>query len=115
MSNLSLPANASLAQIQQYVKDMEEERGFDKTSTLLHIALLLNEEIGELMKCIRKTDAGMGVDSNKKYDFDTAGEIADIFIVLTAIANRMGVDMEKAFRDKEEVNKKRIWTRDNKS
>lgn len=109
MSNLHLPANPTLKDIQKYIEEMELERGFDKES-ILHTALLLNEEIGELMKCVRKTHAdGMRIDVNKQYDFDAAGEIADILIVLTAIANRLGVDMEKAFRDKEEKNKKRVW------
>jgi NTP pyrophosphatase (non-canonical NTP hydrolase) len=108
VSKLHLPANATLKDIQKYVQEMEEERGFANQS-MLQPALLLSEEIGELMKCIRKSHAGMGIDQNKTYDFDAAGEIADILIVLTAIANRFGVDMEKAFREKEEVNKQRTW------
>lgn len=70
---------------------------------------MLNEEVGELMKCVRKSHANMRIDQNKVYELDAAGEIADILIVLTTIANKMGVDMEKAFRDKEEKNKQRDW------
>ena len=36
-------------------------------------------------------------------------ELADILIVLSAVANRYGIDLESAFRRKEEVNKKRVW------
>lgn len=36
-------------------------------------------------------------------------ELADIVIYLCAIANRFNIDLEKAFCDKEEINKKRIW------
>lgn len=34
---------------------------------------------------------------------------ADIFIYLLSIANRFDIDVETAFREKEEVNKKREW------
>lgn len=108
MSSLTLPKNPTLEDIQQYVKVMEAERGFADQG-VLQPALLLVEEIGELMKCVRKSHAGMRVDTNKTYDFDAAGEIADIIIVLTSVANRLGVDMEQAFRDKEDKNKQRTW------
>lgn len=108
MSNLHLPSNPTLKDIQAYVEAMEKERGFSD-QTVLQPALLLVEEVGELLKCIRKSHAGMRIDTNKTYDFDTAGEVADILIVLTVIANRLGVDMEQAFRDKEAKNKQRVW------
>lgn len=108
MSTLYLKPNPTLGDIQTYVREMGKERGFDHEN-ILQQCLLLNEEIGELMKCVRKSHAGMGIDSNKTYEFDTAGEVADIIIVLTSIANQLGVDMEQAFRDKEEYNKKRDW------
>jgi NTP pyrophosphatase (non-canonical NTP hydrolase) len=108
MSNLHLAAKPTLADIQRYVADMVVERGFHDQS-ILQECLMLNEEIGELMKCIRKSHADMRLDSGKVYELDAAGEIADILIVLTTIANRLGVDMEQAFRDKEEKNKQRDW------
>lgn len=70
---------------------------------------MLNEEVGELMKCVRKSHADMRIDASKVYELDAAGEIADILIVMTAIANRLGIDMEQALRDKEEKNKLRHW------
>lgn len=108
MSNLHLKANPTLADIQQYVKTMEVERGFADQSAVQSSVLLI-EEIGELFKIIRKVHADMGIDINKKYELDAAGEIADIILVLTSVANRLGVDMEQALRDKEEKNKLRTW------
>lgn len=35
--------------------------------------------------------------------------IADVFIYLLDICNHFDVNLEKAFRDKEEINKKRVW------
>lgn len=108
MSNLTLPKQPTLADFQKYMNQMAQERGF-ADQTPLQASLLLVEEVGELMKCIRKSHANMRVDKNKTYEFDPAGEIADIFIVLTCIANQLEVDMEQAFRAKEDANKKRTW------
>jgi NTP pyrophosphatase (non-canonical NTP hydrolase) len=109
MSQLHLGKNPTLADIQQYVADMEKERGFTKV-TLLETYLLLVEEVGELAKCIRKSShTSMRTDTARKYQDDAAEEIADIIMVLTAVANRLDVDIEQAFRDKEELNKQRVW------
>jgi NTP pyrophosphatase (non-canonical NTP hydrolase) len=108
MSNLNLKPNPTLADIQQYVIDLEEERDFTQHG-VVDQSLLLVEEIGELCKVIRKSHTTMGIDVAKKYDLDAAGEIADITIMLCAVANRLGVDIEQALRDKEEHNKKRTW------
>lgn len=108
-SKLHLKKNPTILDLQQYVADLEKERGFDK-DTVLEKYLLLSEEIGELAKCIRKTASSMRVDANKQYNFDTAGEFGDILILLCALANRLDVDLEQAFRDKEEVNKQRVWS-----
>jgi NTP pyrophosphatase (non-canonical NTP hydrolase) len=36
-------------------------------------------------------------------------ELADVLIFVCSIANRFNIDLEKAFRDKEGVNKNRVW------
>jgi NTP pyrophosphatase (non-canonical NTP hydrolase) len=108
MSKLHLKPNPTLGDIQTYVKDMGIERGFDQQSPM-QAAILLGEEVGELFKVIRKHHAGIAIDARKTYQLDAAGEIADIIIVLSCIANRLGVDMEQAFREKEEHNKQRVW------
>jgi len=68
---------------------------------------LLGEEVGELFKAIRKTEK-IGIDNNSQV-FNIEEELADILIYLCAIANRCNIDMEQAFRTKEEINKKRKW------
>ncbi len=109
MSKLYLKDNPTLDEIQTYVAEMEVERGFTKVS-LLETYLLLAEEVGELAKCIRKSShTSMRTDAARNYSDDAAEEIADIIMVLTAVANRMNVNIEKAFRDKEELNKLRVW------
>ncbi|HSE29417.1 MAG TPA: MazG nucleotide pyrophosphohydrolase domain-containing protein [Candidatus Saccharimonadales bacterium] len=108
MSKLKFSDAPTLKEVQQYTLDMERERGFADE----HVSgkcLLLVEEVGELVKAIRKSHFGIAQDVNKKYEHDVEGEIADILIVLNCIANKLGVDVEQALRDKEEKNKKRVW------
>lgn len=104
--DLHLPQSPTLADFQQYIKDLEEARGFSE-QTILQVCLMLGEEVGELFKAIRKTE-GMTVDKNSKFGV-ISEEIADCFIFLCSIANKYGIDLERAFREKEEVNKQRVW------
>jgi len=101
-----LKQNPILKDFQDYVIELEKERGFTE-QTVLQRSLLLGEEVGELFKAIRKLEK-MGVDQNSKID-SVDEELADVLIFVCSIANRFGIDLEQAFRDKEEINKKRTW------
>lgn len=103
---LSLKEKPTLQDFQEYVREMVEERGFNKES-IQQIFMLFLEECGEMAKAARKT-AGMKTDKNSE-QFHIDQEIADVFIYLLDICNYYGVDLEKAFREKEEINKKRNW------
>ena len=101
-----LKNNPSLSDFQKYVSELEIERGF-ASQTIIDKCLLLGEEVGELFKAVRKSE-GLLVDSNSKFS-EIGHELTDILIYLCAIANRKGIDLEEAFRAKEEKNKNRIW------
>ncbi|MBI9065778.1 MAG: hypothetical protein JEZ09_00720 [Salinivirgaceae bacterium] len=105
-SKLLLKENPSLKDFQKYVTELEEARGFSK-QTVLQKCLMLGEEVGELFKAIRKSE-NISVDQ-KSVIGSIDEELADIFIYLCAIANRHNIDLEEAFRNKEEINKTRKW------
>ncbi len=105
---LHLKENPTLIDIQEYVRNLEIERGF-ATQDVLQKCLLLGEEIGELFKAIRKQQK-MSIDLNSKTS-SVADELAELIIMLCAVANRLDVNLETALRDKEEVNKQRTWTK----
>lgn len=96
----------TLKDFQKYVTELETERGFSAQTTI-EKCLLLGEEVGELFKAIRKSE-GLSIDSNSNVS-ETGDELTDIFIYLCAIANRKNIDLETAFREKEEKNKQRSW------
>lgn len=106
MSELLLKEQATLADFQVYVKELELERGF-ADQTAIEKCLLLGEEMGELFKAIRKA-MKLKMDKNAATG-SIKEEIADMMIYLCAIANRFDIDMEQAFREKEEINKQREW------
>jgi len=101
-----LKHDPTLSDYQSYVNQLEKERGFSDQSTI-DKCLLLGEEVGELFKAVRKTE-GLAMDSNSAVT-EVGDELTDIFIYLCAIANRKNIDLEKAFRAKEKINKKRTW------
>lgn len=96
----------TLDQIQDYVLKMEAERGFTD-STIVEQTLKLAEETGEVAKAVRKLQA-LSIDPASATG-DLGAELADVLIYLAAIANRAGIDLSDALRDKELVNETRTW------
>ncbi len=106
MSTLTLKDNPTLKDFQVYIAAMVEERGFEKEK-IADIFLLFLEECGELAKAVRKTQKIKSDPTSEQFHVDH--EAADVFMYLLDICNHFGVDLEKAFREKEEINKKRTW------
>ncbi|MBI5654217.1 hypothetical protein HZC53_00985 [Candidatus Uhrbacteria bacterium] len=102
-----LKENPSLRDLQEYVKKMTAERGFDHEGVTEKFVLMM-EEVGELAKAVRKTQ-GMHLDQNST-KYRTDHEAADVFFYLLDICNKLGIDLEMALRDKEEINKTRSWS-----
>ena len=105
-STLFLDDNPSIKDFHKYVKQLEIERDFSH-QTVIQKCLMLGEEVGELFKAIRKSEK-ISVDPNSKIG-SIGDELADIFIYILAIANRYDINLEDAFRKKEEINKQRTW------
>lgn len=83
-------------------------RGWDQADDL-ETFLLFSEEVGELAKAIRN-ERGLFAESARPATSGLAEEMADVLSYLLDLANRFGVDLEAAFRAKEEVNQARNWS-----
>jgi NTP pyrophosphatase (non-canonical NTP hydrolase) len=103
----TLKENPTLKDLQQYIKEVCKERGWDKNNHL-EIFLLFTEEIGELAKAIRKRQ-GLYDEEVKANKFQLEEEFADVFSYLLDLANYFEVDLEKAFREKDKINSERKW------
>lgn len=101
-----LKGNPTLPDVQQYIKQVVKHRGFDKQS-VDHEFRMLVEEVGELAKALRKQNGGSIAQDSKNHEL--AHECADVLWMLTCICNSMGIDLEQALRQKEELNKTRTW------
>lgn len=96
----------TLKAIQNHLKEFCKLKGWDKKSDY-EVFLLFSEEVGELAKAIRYETK---LKSEKiPEDHSIEHELADVFNYLLDIANRFGVDLERAYRDKNLINQSRTW------
>jgi NTP pyrophosphatase (non-canonical NTP hydrolase) len=103
-----LKENPTLHELQHYQHELCKERGWDK-STDLETFLLFTEEVGELAKAIRNRRKLYVEEGKKAKHNELEYEMADVLGYLLELANQMGVDLNEAFRQKEEANAKRNW------
>ena len=103
----SLNKQSSLEDLQLYVNEVREIRGFSN-DTLKDLMILLTEEVGELAKEVRKISK-MKLDIQEKSTIDVEGELADVLIYLLSICRYLNIDLFEAFKSKEEKNSHRVW------
>lgn len=108
---IELPERATMRDLQRYVHDLEAMHGWLDVD-LVHNCFLMGEEVGELFKAVRRyeriyeqADAPQIEDRQR----EVAHEIVDVLNYLLAIANRLDIDVEAAFRDKNAQNQERSW------
>lgn len=97
----------SLARCQAYIAWLEEQKGWD-TASLERCCFLMGEEMGEVFGAVRRHDqrAAMDPDGARRA---VAHELVDVMNYLLAIANRLEIDLESAFREKNTLNEARTW------
>ena len=111
---IDLPKDAPMQVYQRYIHDLEAMHGWLDVD-LVHNCFLMGEEVGELFKAIRKynryyeqghTQPATSVEDRKA---DVAEELVDVMNYVFALANRLGIDIEDAFRKKNAKNQTRTW------
>ncbi len=91
--------------IQELINQVRTERGF--TMEPHKIFILLNEEIGEIAKELKK-NWSRNYESSSKERLEE--ELADAFVCLCALANQYNIDLETAVKKKfVEADSKREW------
>ncbi len=110
---IELPEGASVREYQRYVHELEAMHGWLDVD-LVHNCFLLGEEVGELFKAVRRHEHLFDQTEPDPADAETrkaevADELVDVLNYLLAIANRVDVDVEAAFRRKNAENQKRRW------
>jgi NTP pyrophosphatase (non-canonical NTP hydrolase) len=107
-----LPPRPTPADLQAFVHHLEEHHGWLDVD-LVHNVFLMTEEVGELAGGVRRYlrlfDEGEPA-QREAARANVAEEIVDVLNYLLAIANRLDVDVEQAFRQKNARNLKRQWS-----
>ncbi|MBV70487.1 MAG: hypothetical protein CMH52_03975 [Myxococcales bacterium] len=103
-----LPASPVLKDYQTYIQGLESYHGWLDVD-LVHNCFLMGEEVGELFKAIRTYNRYYEKAKSDDPKADVAEEIVDVFNYLLAIANRLDIDLEAAFRKKNARNIERSW------
>lgn len=101
-----LPEDDSLIALQNYIWQMNKERGFNTEDASKKLVMLM-EEVGELAKAIRKLVGLKFTDTTKRQELRE--ELADVQIVLLGLASMLDEDMFAAVIDKEKKNRERKW------
>lgn len=108
---IELPPGASMADYQRYIRELEALHGWEQVD-LVHNCFLMGEEVGELFKAVRKVnrlfDEGAPADRGAAVAH-VGEELVDVLNYLIAVANRLDIDLEQAFRDKNALNQTRTW------
>ncbi|MCU0447835.1 MAG: RS21-C6 protein [Microscillaceae bacterium] len=103
-----LKTNPTLQDLQSYMRQVCQERGWDNNSPL-ELFLLLGEEVGELAKAIRNHIGLYQEEARRHKKFELEEEFADVLGYIIDLANCLDVDLEAAFRQKEALNAQRDW------
>jgi len=103
-----LPPSPTMQDFQEFIHGLESFHGWLDVD-LIHNCFLMGEEVGELFKAIRK-HLKYYEKSSSTDDIDAISEeIVDVMNYLLAIANRLDIDVEAAFRKKNARNLTRTW------
>lgn len=86
---------ASLPELQQSIESTRAERGF--TTDPVRLLCLLIEEVGEVAAEVKKTWSD---NYPALHNDDLADELADVFVLLSALASTFDVDLDDAVRAK---------------
>lgn len=110
---IELPEGAPLQSYQRYVHELEALHGW-LGADLVRNGFLMGEEVGELFAAMRRVqrqlDNGTPRAALPEPLIEAVGEeIVDVLNYLLAIANRLDIDVEAAFRAKNAHNQRRTW------
>lgn len=102
-----LKENPTLRELQDYLALVCQERGWTKDSPSEKFLLFI-EEIGELAKAMRVT-SGLYQEPARPRDISLEEEFSDVLSYILDLANVYQIDLEQAFRAKEQINQSRTW------
>ena len=98
----------NIKEIQEKLAKFAEERDWDQFHSPKNLVMALTSEVGELnelFQWLTEEQSSMKDDIGKVEEIRK--EIADIFIYLLRLADKLDIDIEEAIREKIEINAKK--------
>lgn len=100
---------ANLKEIQEKIKKFRDDRDWDQYHNELDLSVAMSIECSEVLELIRfksreEVSEFLKIPENKK---EFSYELADVLIFLLALCNKTDIDIDKAIKEKMEINKKR--------
>jgi len=99
----------NIKEIQDKLAKFAEERDWDQFHSPKNLVMALTSEVGELnelFQWLTEEQSSIKDDDSPKVD-EIGYEIADIFIYLLRLADKLDIDIEVAVREKIEINAKK--------
>jgi len=96
----------NIKKIQKRLRDFARDRSWDQFHSPKNLSMALAAEAAELLEIFQWLTEAQSKDI-VKYEKEMAlvkQEIADVFIYLVRLADKLGIDIEKAVFDKIEMN-----------
>lgn len=105
---IELPPRAPMSEYQRYIHQLEILQG-GLTADLCQICLYLDKDLGKLFTAIRQHESLLHQTEKDPSEVEAnrtqlAEELVDILNHLLALANRLEIDLESAFRRKNAFN-----------
>ena len=99
----------NLEEIRRRLSEFASERNWDQFHTPKNLSMALSAEAAELLEIFQwlTDEQSKQIVNNEKEMALVKQEIADVFIYLTRLADKLGVDIEKAVLDKIDQNEKK--------
>ncbi|MNB87040.1 MazG nucleotide pyrophosphohydrolase domain protein [compost metagenome] len=92
------------AEFQQYVSEYSKVKGFEK-STIEQRTLYLMTEVGELAKEVLSVSFHPTDEIKENLGYEMYDVVWNIF----DLANKLGIDLDQAFKKKMMINETRTW------
>jgi NTP pyrophosphatase (non-canonical NTP hydrolase) len=97
-----------IKEIQNKLAKFAEERDWDQFHSPKNLAMALASEVGELNELFQwLTEEQSSIKDDSAKTDEIRQEIADIFIYLLRLADKLDIDIEEAVREKIEINAKK--------
>jgi dCTP diphosphatase len=99
----------NLEEIRRRLAEFASERNWDQFHTPKNLSMALSAEAAELLEIFQwlTDEQSKQIVNNEKEMALVKQEIADVFIYLIRLADKLGVDVEKAVMEKIEQNEKK--------